>query len=34
MLIDEFIIPVFCWAEPGFEKVTGGVKRRTRWNIY
>lgn len=30
MPIDEFIIPVFCWVEPGFEKVTEGVKLRTR----
>ena len=30
MPIDEFIIAVFCWEEPGFEKVTEGVKLRTR----
>ena len=30
MPIDEFIITVFCWVEPGFEKVTEGVKLRTR----
>jgi hypothetical protein len=30
MPIDEFIITVFCWVEPGFEKVTDGVKLRTR----
>jgi hypothetical protein len=30
MLIDEFIITVFCWVEQGFEKATAGVKLRTR----
>jgi len=30
MPIDEFIITVFCWVEPGLEKVTAGVKLRTR----
>jgi len=29
MLIDEFIITVFCWVEQGFEKATAGVKLRT-----
>jgi len=30
MPIDEFIITVCCWVEAGFEKVTEGVKLRTR----
>ena len=30
MLIEEFIITVFCLVEEGFEEVTGGVKLRTR----
>ena len=30
MPIDEFIITVFCWVELGLEKVTAGVKLRTR----
>jgi hypothetical protein len=30
MPIDEFIIIVFCWVEAGCEKVTEGVKLRTR----
>jgi hypothetical protein len=30
MPIDEFIITGFCWVELGLEKVTAGVKLRTR----
>ena len=30
MPIDESIITVFCWVELGLEKVTAGVKLRTR----
>ena len=33
MPIDEFIITVFCWVELGLEKVTAGVKLRTRVEI-
>ena len=29
MLLEEFIITVFCWVEDYFELVTGGVKLRT-----
>lgn len=30
MLLEEFIITVFCWVEDCFEAVTGGIELRTR----
>ena len=30
MLLEEFIITVFCWVDESVAAVTGGVKLRTR----
>lgn len=30
MLLEEFIITVFCWVETVFEEVTAGIKLRAR----